>query len=1374
MNAAMTGSTREDEPAVRTINHFYDPVYQQGLNSRQAEALAPFIGVLKPFIKSAKEWAQNSSAQANFLGEFYHNAALNPYARLTKNSIDIATTHTWDKAIYEYISGDKKSAFENLGHILHLLEDMAVPAHTRNDHHLTGDPYEQWASSFTPANIHIAAIGQPSQFNTLNDYFDSFAIYTNKNFYSKDTIGIQSGYNLPECDPINVKMIKGSFYCLHKDSVGEYLLAGKSGNNSALLSTKFNISIDDNLIHQDYWSHLSQQTVSYGAGVVHLFFQEVEKDKNNPSFVSEMKRTALGDLVNSAKDFFSDLFNSKNQNLAVVTPSPTASMVPQILTASSFASATPEINSTPTPFYVETAAKVVFKLLPIPAPQPVSTNSVLPTPGLTPLSSPTPTPTPTPVIQPSPAQIFTSGSYSSPTHTPTPTPIVYCDQNGVLISDDQPIIINEIAWMGSGTSANDEWLELKNISEQSVDIKNWQLLDKDEQIKIVFGQKGENTILTSNQIYLLERTDDDSVPDIPADLIYTGAINDSDESLKLFASDCHLVDEVNTDPKWPAGDGDEHLTMERSSDLTWYTYNGPGINGIFGTPKQENRLLATPEPTIEPTPEPTPIPTPTSAPTPLPKILISEIVYDAPESDEGKEFIELYNPESYGANLENWILEVLESDVTSTKPLAKFGQKTEDIVQIGSRGYLLAGLNNYDPANYAGRIVDISRSASLTQKKEVSYAVRLLSPDGDLIDSISYQAETASGKGLERKANEQSTGESMTIGEDRFLGNTYDTDDMADFIIRDNPEPQNSENLPEPRSKPPKVINLSGEIRENDELVLSFDLGGVVIDSPSFNVKFAYSPQEITEENWDNLPSPNSTAIIFNDAIQRYETSLVGFSEGVYYFAIKSQDSEELDSDMSDIYEFIILFCSPHYFDVGNLYINNIAFYSCLGKNWLDFSLYNFPNPLYCTDRYCALGFSFLLNKTENDFYCNDGKCFFGFYARPDSALNVKEWYGIGLRNPTNLTDSFFIVSDNSSNVDLDWTPDVPHSFHFEIDGTFQEIDFIAPAVFNFQGGNGWWWNIKESQAKDYLLFEKNPRKVLAPEPENFSAVFEEPNKKIIFQFQIGGEGELSYDIRYRTDGPVTNINWNGSASLASGLMPSNVMATIEADASTLETDKNYYFGLKIFNNFRYSSVARSEAFIPYPLLDCSVYQGNPVFCENFESYSVGPFFGENYKQGDWASGSNSGPWTIESNKGKRSSQALRGRYSGIAWTYRDFPGFSLNGGLSLWVAPQNSETQVIVSIDPNISVRWGGDGYLYLKNGSNNVVYPVRIFPNNWSRWYFVWDASAAKYKFKVDNNDWLVLDWNPVAGAKQLSFLVEGRNGEVYFDDIVPYQEQ
>ena len=158
------------------------------------------------------------------------------------------------------------------------------------------------------------------------------------------------------------------------------------------------------------------------------------------------------------------------------------------------------------------------------------------------------------------------------------------------------IIINEIAWMGSSISANDEWIELKNITNNLVNLAGWQILDKEKQIKIIFP---EGKTIPAGGFYLLERTDNNSVPGISADLIYTGILNDTNEALYLFDSNCQIQDEAVAGPNWLAGNKGERRSMERGSDLDWHTYAGVGINGIMGTPKAENSQTtpATPSPT---------------------------------------------------------------------------------------------------------------------------------------------------------------------------------------------------------------------------------------------------------------------------------------------------------------------------------------------------------------------------------------------------------------------------------------------------------------------------------------------------------------------------------------------------------------------------------------------------------------------------------------------------------------------------------------------------------------------------------------------------------------------------------------------------------
>ncbi|MBI4138351.1 MAG: lamin tail domain-containing protein [Candidatus Wildermuthbacteria bacterium] len=164
------------------------------------------------------------------------------------------------------------------------------------------------------------------------------------------------------------------------------------------------------------------------------------------------------------------------------------------------------------------------------------------------------------------------------------TEVQICSQNNLAGPARSPVIINEVAWMGTLVSANDEWIELKNLTNEPVVLSGWQLLDKDEQIAVVFEQSDS---ILANGFYLLERTDDSSVADISASKIYTGGLNNTEESLRLFNNACELIDEVIAEPDWPGGNNETKDSLERGQDLLWHTYYGDGENGV-GTPGAEN------------------------------------------------------------------------------------------------------------------------------------------------------------------------------------------------------------------------------------------------------------------------------------------------------------------------------------------------------------------------------------------------------------------------------------------------------------------------------------------------------------------------------------------------------------------------------------------------------------------------------------------------------------------------------------------------------------------------------------------------------------------------------------------------------------------
>jgi len=142
------------------------------------------------------------------------------------------------------------------------------------------------------------------------------------------------------------------------------------------------------------------------------------------------------------------------------------------------------------------------------------------------------------------------------------------------------IVINELAWMGSVSGYADEWIELKNISSRPVDAGGWQIQNKKRKIKIFFPK---SAVIPAAGLFLLERTDDEAVPGVKANLIYSGSLANENEGLYLLDGECRLHDSVFASPKWPAGDNVSKRIMERRTDLLWQTSKDAG-----GTPGTEN------------------------------------------------------------------------------------------------------------------------------------------------------------------------------------------------------------------------------------------------------------------------------------------------------------------------------------------------------------------------------------------------------------------------------------------------------------------------------------------------------------------------------------------------------------------------------------------------------------------------------------------------------------------------------------------------------------------------------------------------------------------------------------------------------------------
>jgi len=180
--------------------------------------------------------------------------------------------------------------------------------------------------------------------------------------------------------------------------------------------------------------------------------------------------------------------------------------------------------------------------------------------------------------------------------------VVLCEKLFPALAAENKVIFNEIAWMGTKNSSNDEWVELYNNSSSSIDLSGWRLKASDGTPEILLSG-----IISPNGYFLLERTDDQVISDISADLIYTGALFNSGEKLELRDSSNNLIDKINCSSGWFAGRNYNNegnwirMSMERVSPNSleeasnWMTSDGLeplsediNNNPVLGTPRVQN------------------------------------------------------------------------------------------------------------------------------------------------------------------------------------------------------------------------------------------------------------------------------------------------------------------------------------------------------------------------------------------------------------------------------------------------------------------------------------------------------------------------------------------------------------------------------------------------------------------------------------------------------------------------------------------------------------------------------------------------------------------------------------------------------------------
>ena len=800
INWLKQGSIEEDIP-IRWMNHFYEPSANKGIWG----------------FSSSKDWAQNQALQSFYFA--------------TKGD------QTWQKAIDSYAKGDKKTAFIALGHVLHLIEDATVPAHTRLDAHPTGDPYEGWTKDVMRNNITFNI--SPIATNNLSDSFYQLALYSSKYFLSKDTIdgNVLSRFNAFKKNNI-IKCIEGidnlnNKFCL--------VLVEESFFNR-------NYFIDDPIVHSDYFNLLAPKAVSYGAGVIDLFFKEAERKKqeeqqkswwdktknwlkNNINNFSSSLLNLAGDNNSASNSNFNQNFqinenainnlanennnqeNSKEQNQEtnnIISIKP--EFKPQANEDKNNQNDESE-NNKPTDQQEGSSnegqsdeeqgsnienKKGDFKQEKLPEDEKAfepenkdeaAENSQENTAG-------------SPVGNNSNSSSSSSNNQneeSSDNLLPDITaPETFA--TSTLFINNQTIATSTAIFDFSSSEENSIFqcqldnassticaspIEYNNLSTGSHEFKVWAIdqADNQDQSPAVFNWTVDIVFPQISNI---------SVSNITSDSAKISFITDKPTYAKIEYGTTILYGEETI---WETATSTNHsISLSSLSPGQEYHFSVWAKDDLGNTSNSVDDFFNTTE---------------------APHVVISEIQTSG-AGGANDEWIELYNPTNQPIDLFDWSIQYRGGDATTFSRKNFTPENT-----IPANGFFLIGNNSYAggaPADLSHNTFRMSGSGGniflvnnqITLESATSTAI---------IDKISYgsganlfpegtvfsPAPSAS-ESLERKANAMSTAETLSIGSDKWQGNSYDSNDNSqDFVLQNSPTPQNSQFLIEPRNSFPTL-----------------------------------------------------------------------------------------------------------------------------------------------------------------------------------------------------------------------------------------------------------------------------------------------------------------------------------------------------------------------------------------------------------------------------------------------------------------------------------------------------------------------------------------------------------------------------------------
>jgi len=276
LESILKGSVDEDTPP-RWLFHLYDPIYNRAPGS--------WFGV-----HTARDWAINSGIQQSS-----RTALASVIYKYLNGDFNYHGDYSWPASVNYAVNNNDNQAFYGLGHILHLIGDMSVPAHTRDDAHPPGnvDPYETWTASSVDYsadfNVNMAENlyknkTLPKQIYDIGQAFDELALYSNSHFFSLDSLpntDLSKDYYNPVILVEKTEKYGTSssrIYAWGRDENRNYFKLAKVQYDLAKNEKIYQLEENDTNLQTDYWTHLAPKAVQYGAGVIKLFLEQIGKD----------------------------------------------------------------------------------------------------------------------------------------------------------------------------------------------------------------------------------------------------------------------------------------------------------------------------------------------------------------------------------------------------------------------------------------------------------------------------------------------------------------------------------------------------------------------------------------------------------------------------------------------------------------------------------------------------------------------------------------------------------------------------------------------------------------------------------------------------------------------------------------------------------------------------------------------------------------------------------------------------------------------------------------------------------------------------------------------------------------------------------------